>query len=157
MAMQQTLIIFKPSAVERGLVGTVLERFERKGLKICGMKMMQLSEELLREHYAHLVDRPFFPLIIGSMTASPVIVMVLEGLDAIEVVRNLTGATNGRKAAPGTIRGDFSVSGQENIIHASSSPEDAEVEIKRFFKSDEIFDYKLNALPFLYSADEIEG
>jgi len=125
--MQQTLIIFKPSAVERGLVGTVLARFEAKGLAITGMKMMQLSPEILREHYAHLVDRPFFPSIVASMTASPVIVMCLKGVDAIRVVRSMTGDTNGRTAAPGSIRGDFYMSNQENIIHASSSVEDAEV------------------------------
>ena len=136
--MQQTLIIFKPSAVERGLVGTVLARFEAKGLAITGMKMMQLSPEILREHYAHLVDRPFFPSIVASMTASPVIVMCLKGVDAIRVVRSMTGDTNGRTAAPGSIRGDFSMSNQENIIHASSSVEDAEVEIKRFFSPDEL-------------------
>ena len=152
--MQKTLIIFKPSAMQRGLVGTVLERFERKGLSIVGMKMMQLNEEILREHYAHLVDRPFFPFIVSSMTASPVIVMALEGLDAIAVVRNLTGATNGRQAAAGTIRGDFSMSGQENILHASSSPEDAEAEIKRFFRPEEIFANVPVALNFIYSPDE---
>lgn len=154
MSMQQTLIIFKPSSVQRGLVGEVLHRFERKGLTITGMKMMRLSEQLLREHYAHLVDRPFFPNILASMTASPVIVMVLKGFDAIAVVRALTGATNGRQAAAGTIRGDYSMSGQENIIHASSSPEDAEAEINRFFRPEEIFDYQPNALSFLYSSDE---
>lgn len=98
--MEQTLIIFKPSAVERALVGKILSRFEQKGLTITGMKMMQLSEELLRQHYSHLVDRPFFPLILKSMMASPVIVMVLKGVDAISVVRAMTGATNGRQAAP---------------------------------------------------------
>ena len=145
--MQQTLIIFKPSAVERGLVGTVLARFEAKGLAITGMKMMQLSPEILREHYAHLVDRPFFPSIVASMTASPVIVMCLKGVDAIRVVRSMTGDTNGRTAAPGSIRGDFSMSNQENIIHASSSVEDAEVEIKRFFSPDELFDYTHKEYP----------
>ena len=130
--MEQTLIIFKPSSIERSLVGRILSRFEQKGLVITGMKMMKLSEELLRQHYAHLVDRPFFPLILASMTASPVIVMVLKGVDAISVVRGMTGATNGRQAVPGTIRGDFAMSNQENLIHASSSAEDAEVEIRRF-------------------------
>ncbi len=153
--MEQTLIIFKPSAIERALVGKVLSRFEQKGLIITGMKMMQLSPELLKEHYAHLVDRPFFPLIVASMTACPVIVMCLKGIDAINVVRTLTGSTNGRQAAPGTIRGDFSMSNQANIIHASSSPEDAEVEIKRFFRDDELFDYLPAKMPYLYSEDEL--
>lgn len=153
--MEQTLIIFKPSAIERGLVGRVLERFESKGLSICGMKMMRLSPEILKEHYSHLTDRPFFPSIVASMTASPVIVMVLKGVDAIQVVRLMTGATNGRQAAPGTIRGDFALSGQENIIHASSSAEDAEAEIKRFFSPDEVFDYSPALMPFTYAADEL--
>ena len=152
--MEQTLIIFKPSAIERALVGKILSRFEQKGLTITGMKMMKLSEELLRQHYAHLVDRPFFPLILASMTASPVIVMVLKGVEAISVVRSLTGATNGRNAAPGTIRGDFSLSNQENLIHASSSPEDAKIEINRFFSPEEIFDRTPLLTPFIYSAQD---
>lgn len=139
--MEQTLVIFKPSAIGRCLVGQVLARFEQKGLVIAGMKMMKLSEELLREHYSHLVDRPFFHEILDSMTATPVIVLCLRGIDAINVVRLMTGSTNGRQAAPGTIRGDFAMSNQENIVHASSSPEDAEAEIKRFFRDDEIFEY----------------
>ncbi|MCM1355784.1 MAG: nucleoside-diphosphate kinase [Staphylococcus sp.] len=153
--MEQTLIIFKPSAIERALVGKVLSRFEQKGLTITGMKMMKLSEELLRQHYSHLVEKPFFPLIIESMTASPVIVMVLKGVEAISVVRAMTGATNGRQAAPGTIRGDFALSNQENIIHASSSPEDAEIEIKRFFRSDEIFDRTAHQTPFINCSLEL--
>lgn len=153
--MEQTLIIFKPSAIGRALVGKVLSRFEQKGLVIAGMKMMKLSEELLKEHYAHLIDKPFFPHIIASMTATPVIVACLKGVDAINVVRSMTGATNGRRAAPGTIRGDFSMSNQENIIHASSSPEDAEVEIKRFFSDDEIFDYTPATIKFINSDLEL--
>ncbi|MDE5988707.1 MAG: nucleoside-diphosphate kinase [Duncaniella sp.] len=155
--MEQTLIIFKPSAIERALVGKILSRFEQKGLTITGMKMMKLSEELLRQHYAHLTDRPFFPLILSSMTASPVIVMVLEGIQAISVVRTLTGATNGREALPGTIRGDYSMSNQENIIHASSSPEDAKAEIARFFTPDEIFPRTAAATPFINSSDELKS
>lgn len=155
--MEQTLIIFKPSSLERGLVGRVLSRFESKGLAIAGMKMMQLSPEILREHYAHLVDRPFYPSVVASMTACPVIVMCLRGVDAVKVVRAMTGATDGRQAAPGTIRGDFSMSNQENIIHASSSSEDAEVEIKRFFKADELFDYTPVAMRFLYADSELQA
>ncbi len=155
--METTLVILKPSAIQRGLAGNVITRFEQKGLVIAGMKMMQLDEKILREHYAHLVDRPFFPLILGSMMATPVVVMAVRGLDAIEVVRSLTGATNGRKAAPGTIRGDFSMSGQENIVHASDSAESAKIELERFFKPGEIFDYMPPTLPALYSADEQEA
>ena len=141
--MEQTFIIFKPSTITRGLVGDVMTRFQRKGLRIAGIKMMQLNEEILREHYAHLEDRDFFPDLVRSMMATPVIVAVLSGKDAVTVVRTMTGSTNCRKAAPGTIRGDFGMSGQENIIHASDSPENAEIEIKRFFKPEEIFDYTL--------------
>lgn len=153
--MEKTLVIFKPSAVVRGLVGEVLSRFEKKGLQIVGMKMMQLDEAILREHYSHLVEKPFFPLILGSMMASPVIVMCLEGKDAIKVVRLMTGATNGREALPGTVRGDYCMSNQANIVHASSSPEDAEAEIKRFFKPEEIMDYTPFNLKFLYAEDEL--
>lgn len=153
--METTLVIFKPSAVSRGIVGQVLDRFERKGLTIVGMKMMQLTEEILREHYAHLVDKPFFPSIVSSMMATPVICLALRGTDAIRVVRALTGATNGRDAAPGTIRGDYSMSNQANIVHASSCAEDAEAELKRFFKPGEICDWTPQGIDFLYSPTEI--
>lgn len=154
--METTLVILKPSAVLHGYVGQIVQRFQQKGLVIRGMKMMNLSEELLREHYAHLVDRPFFPFLLRSMQASPVIVMALWGKDAVEVVRMMTGATNGRKALPGTIRGDFSMSGQENIVHASDSVENAEIELKRFFKPDEIFDYIPTSITYTYEPDELK-
>ena len=153
--MEKTLVIFKPSSIQRGLVGQILTRFQQKGLVIAGMKMMMLDEAILREHYAHLVDRPFFPSLVKSMTACPVIVMALEGNDAINVVRLMTGATNGRQALPGTIRGDFSMSGQENIVHASSCPEDAEAELKRFFRPEEIFNWAPNNIRSIYSPDEM--
>lgn len=152
--MEKTLVIIKPSAVERGLIGEIITRFQRKGLNIAGLKMMQLDEAILREHYAHLVDRPFFPWILASMMATPVIVMCVKGTDAVNVVRMMTGATNGRKAAPGTIRGDFSVSSQENIIHASDSVENAEIELNRFFRQEEIFDYSSVSVNFVYAPDE---
>ena len=131
MSLEKTLVILKPSAVQRGLVGEVTRRFERKGLRIAGMKMMQLTDELLNKHYAHLADKPFFQRVKNSMMASPVIVCCYEGVDAVQVVRNMTGSTNGRMAVPGTIRGDFSVSGQENIIHTSDSHDNAIEEINR--------------------------
>lgn len=152
--MEQTLVILKPSAVERCLVGEVISRIEKKGLIITGLKMMQLDEKILREHYAHLVDKPFFPSIVESMTATPVIVMCLKGVDVVEVFRGMTGVTNGRKAAPGTLRGDFCMSGQANIVHASDSVENAEIEINRFFNKEEIFDYTPLNIDFLYGADE---
>ncbi len=153
--MEQTFIILKPSTIYRSLVGEVIARFQRKGLFITGIKMMQLNEEILREHYAHLVDRPFFPSLVASMTATPVIVMVLKGKDVVEVVRAMVGATNCRVAAPGTIRGDFGMSGQANIVHASDSPENAVIEINRFFKPEEVFDYDMITAPAIYAADEM--
>lgn len=153
--MEQTFVILKPSTIDRSLVGDVMMRFQRKGLIISGIKMMQLTEEKLREHYAHLVDRPFFPSLVRSMMRTPVIVMVLKGKDAVEVVRAMVGATNCRKAAPGTIRGDFGMSGQENIVHASDSPENAVIEINRFFEPAEIFDYTIPTQASIYAPDEL--
>ncbi|MCM1370116.1 MAG: nucleoside-diphosphate kinase [Candidatus Amulumruptor caecigallinarius] len=153
--MEKTLVILKPSCIERNLVGAIISRIENRGMIICGMKMMQLDEKILREHYAHLVDKPFFPSIVKSMTASPVIVVCLAGVDVVSVFRTMVGVTNGRKAAPGTIRGDFSMSGSLNIIHASDSPENAEIEINRFFKPEEVFDYTPQNVSFIYEQDEI--
>ena len=152
--MEKTLVILKPSAVRRSIVGEVVSRFEKKGLQIVGMKMVSLSDSILEEHYSHLREKPFFKRIKDSMRVSPVIVMALEGLEAVEVVRMMAGPTNGRKAQPGTIRGDYSVSVQENIIHASDSPETAEAELKRFFLENEIFNYPLPAFVNLYANDE---
>ena len=152
--MEQTLVLLKPSCVERGLIGEVIKRIEQRGIIISALKMMQLDEKILREHYAHLVDKPFFPSLAASMMASPVIAMVLKGVDIVEVFRKMTGVTNGRKAEPGTLRGDFCMSGQANIIHASDSVENAQIEIARFFKPEEIFDYNPCTLPFLYGDGE---
>lgn len=152
--MEKTLIILKPSTIQRALIGKVLDRFQQKGLTVNGIKMMQLDEKILREHYAHLVDRPFFPMLLRSMMATPVIVACLSGKDAVAVVRTMTGATNSRVASPGTIRGDFGMSGQENIIHASDSVENAQIELARFFSPDEIFDYTPITTPAIYSPDE---
>lgn len=153
--MEKTLVILKPSCLQRGLVGEVTKRFEQKGLRLAGMKMCMLTDEILREHYAQHVDKPFFPYLKEAMMASPVIVCCYEGVGAIDVVRQMAGATNGRKALPGTIRGDFSMSSQENIVHASDSPETAVIELKRFFKDEEIFDYKSAAHAFIYAFDEV--
>lgn len=155
--MQTTLVIIKPSGVQRGLSGEIISRFEKKGLIIAGMKMMELNEQILREHYAHLVDRPFFPSLLRSMMSSPVIVMALKGVDAVEVVRGMTGATNARKALPGTIRGDYGMSGQENIVHASDSPENAAIEIARFFKAGEVFNSAPCTIGSIYSPDELNA
>lgn len=152
--MEKTLVIIKPCAVQRALVGEITSRFERKGLRLAGMKMMQLTNEILDDHYSHLAGKAFFQQIKDSMMVTPVICCCYEGVDAVETVRNMTGSTNGRKAAPGTIRGDFSMSFQENIIHTSDSPETAVVELKRFFKPEEIFDYNQSVFHSLYANDE---
>ena len=152
--MEKTLVILKPCAVQRAIVGQVTARFEQKGLRLAGMKMMQLTDELLNEHYSHLASKPFFQRIKNSMMAAPVICCCYEGVDAVETVRTMTGSTNARKAAPGTIRGDFGMSFQENIIHTSDSPENAAIELARFFRPDEIFDYNQAPFQFLYAKDE---
>lgn len=153
--METTLVIIKPSGIQRGLAGRIISRFEQKGLVIAGMKMMRISEQLLREHYAHLVDRPFFPSLLRSMMATPVVVLAIKGVDAVSVVRAMTGVTNARNAAPGSIRGDFGMSGQENIVHASDLPENAVIEVARFFKPEELFDYMPVTAPAIYNPDEL--
>lgn len=154
MSMEKTLVLLKPCTLQRGLVGEVTRRFEQKGLRLAGMKMMWLTDELLSEHYAHLAAKPFFQRVKDSMRAAPVIACCYEGVDAIAAVRALAGPTNGRLAAPGTIRGDMSMSFQENIVHASDSPETAAVEIARFFRPEEIFDYRQCTFDYLYANDE---
>lgn len=153
--LERTLVLLKPSAVERALIGEIIHRFERKGLRIAGMKMIQLDDDILAEHYGHLKDKPFFGLLKASMMKTPVVAMCLEGVDAIAVVRYITGYTNGRKADPGTIRGDYCMSNQQNIVHASDSPEAAEAELQRFFRPEEIFDLGTLNLSRLYAADEV--
>lgn len=153
--MEKTLVLLKPSAVQRGLIGEVLKRFEQRGLRLAGMKMMQLTDEILNEHYAHLSDKPFFQLLKNSMMVTPVIACCFEGKEAVSVVRAMAGATNGRQALPGTIRGDYCVSNQQNIVHASDSQENAAIELFRFFKPEEIFEYRPAVLDVLYAADEI--
>jgi nucleoside-diphosphate kinase len=154
--MEQTLIILKPSAVERGLIGEIIGRFERKGLFFSGLKMMQLNDAILEDHYAHLKGKSFFEDVKSAMQAFPVVVGCIEGKEAIQVVRKMCGQTNGREAQPGTIRGDFSVSVLRNIIHASDSKESAEKEINRFFKPEELFNYKPVTIYFRYGKDEID-
>ena len=137
--MEQTLIILKPDCMARGLAGEVLARFERVGFSIVACKMMSLTSPLLREHYAHIADRPFFPEIEGFMSSRPVIVLVLRGNQVINRVRNLLGPTDSHQASAGTLRGDFGTDKMLNIAHASDSPEAAAAEIARFFKSGEVF------------------
>lgn len=152
--IEKTLVLLKPCTLQRSLVGEIIHRFERKGLRLAGMKMMRLTDELLNEHYAHLSTKPFFQRVKDSMMAAPVIACCFEGVGAIQTVRQLAGPTNGRLATPGTIRGDFSMSYQENIVHASDSPETAVVELNRFFNPEEIFAYAQVTFGYLYAHDE---
>lgn len=153
--MEETLIILKPSTIERGLIGEIISRFEKKGLILTGLKMMELSDEVLVEHYSHLADLPFFSSIKASMKRTPVIAGIIKGKDSVRVVRQMVGPTNGRDALPGTIRGDYCMSRSENIIHASDSIESAQTEINRFFKPEEKFTYQLAVTPVLYASDEV--
>lgn len=141
--MQRTLIICKPDCVQRRLVGEIIGRFETKGLRVAGLKLIQVSRELGEEHYAEHKGRPFFPGLIDFITGGPVVVGVLEGNEAIAVVRTMLGATNGTAAAPGTIRGDFSISKQNNLVHGSDSPESAAREIALWFQPGEVVDYAI--------------
>lgn len=151
MTYERSLIIFKPDTIQRNLVGEIMNRFERKGLKILGLKMMNLENAIIEEHYAHIKDKPFFPGIRDFMKATPVIVMAVTGVNAISVIRLLVGPTKGYEADAGSIRGDFSMSTQSNIVHASDSVENGEAEIKRFFKDEEIFEYEKIDTDFIYA------
>ena len=133
MAMERTYIMLKPDCVRRGLMGEVIARIERKGFAITEVKMMQLDEAILREHYAHLTEKSFFPELVEYMTSGPVLGMIVEGDNVVKGMRILMGATKYEEAAAGTIRGDFATSTTENIIHGSDSPENAEIKIARFF------------------------
>ena len=137
--MDRTLIIFIPDCMKQGYVGQVLARFESAGFKVVGCKMTQLTPELLREHYAHVADLPFYPEIENFMSSEPVIVMALEGEGIVDKVRTLLGPTDSSKAEKGTIRGDFGKDVMVNVVHASDSPENAGIELNRFFSSDELY------------------
>lgn len=152
--MERTLIILKPAALQRGIVGEILSRFEHKGLYFVGMKMMQLDDAILNVHYGHLKEKSFFGDVKAAMSVSPVIVVCLEAVEAVRVVRTMVGVTNGRNADPGTIRGDYSMSVEQNVIHASDSIETAQVEIKRFFKDEELFEARRSNRSFYYAKYE---
>ncbi|MBE3558972.1 MAG: nucleoside-diphosphate kinase [Ktedonobacteraceae bacterium] len=152
--MERTLVLLKPDAIQRDLVGEIITRLERKGLKIVGLKMMQLSDELLDVHYSHLANRPFFPEIKSFMQLTPVIAICLEGTECVNTVRQLCGITKAREAAPGTIRGEFAMSVQANLIHCSDSLETAEVEVPRFFKAEELFSYDDALERYIYNSNE---
>ncbi len=151
---ERTLVLIKPDGVQRGLIGTVIGRFETKGLKVVGIKMMSLDEAILREHYAHIADKPFFPGVSSFMRSSPVVALCVEGLDVVNAVRILCGITKSREAAAGTIRGDYAMSVACNVVHASDTVENAQAEVKRFFKADDIFDYDKSEYMHVYVEDE---
>jgi len=150
---ERTLIIMKPDTLQRSLVGQIIHRFERKGLRIIGMKMMRLEDVMLEEHYSHIKDKPFFGGIKNYMKSAPVVVMALSGINAVSATRLIVGPTKAYEADAGSIRGDFALSMQSNIVHASDSLENAEAEVKRFFSDEELFEYEKNDFAYIY-ADE---
>lgn len=152
--MQRTVVLLKPDTLQRGLVGEIIHRFERKGLKLVALKMTAVGDAILNEHYAHHKDKAFFAGLKKFMASAPIVCMLLEGVDAIAVVRKMAGATNSREAELGSIRGDFSMSTSANIIHVSDSEASAKEEEKRFFKGDEVFDWQAAFRDFLYGEDE---
>jgi len=153
--MERTLVILKPDSYARKLLGRITERFEQKGLRLVACKLTRLTPEVLREHYSHLASRSFYPRIEAFMSAKPALLQVWEGLDAVAVGRALSGPTNGREAPLGTIRGDFSMSVQCNLMHASDSVEAAEAEVRRFFRPEEVQSVEED-LSAVYSDDELE-
>lgn len=148
--MEKTFLMVKPDGVQRNLVGTIVSRLENKGFKIVGAKLMNVSEDLAKTHYAEHSERPFFSELVDFITSGPVFAMVLEGEDAIKIARTVVGSTNPAEASPGTIRGDFGLTVGKNIIHGSDSPESAEREINLFFNASELVDYNLNNANWIY-------
>lgn len=152
--MERTLVLLKPDCVQRRLMGKVLSRFEEKGLNVIGLKMLQVTPQLAKTHYAEHVNKPFYPGLEKFITASPIVAMVVEGLEVIRVVREMLGATSGLKAAAGTIRGDYSSSRQMNLVHASDGPEAAAKEIALYFKPEEILPYEPTLIDWFKAGDE---
>ena len=155
MACERTLILFKPDAVQRRLCGELLSRIENKGLKIVGLKMLQVTPELSKKHYAEHVSKPFYPLLESFIIAGPVVALAVEGPEAVSVMRTMLGPTNGRQAAPGTIRGDFGVSRQMNLVHGSDSVEAAQRELAIYFKPEELIEYQTTLAEWVCAADEL--
>lgn len=153
---ERTLVLIKPDALMRHLLGEIIHRFERKGLKIIGLKMLNMDDSLLKEHYGKYEDKPFFAGLAKHMKKSPIVAMVVSGVRAVSATRFIVGATKGYEADAGTIRGDFSLSIQSNLVHASDPEENPEEEIKRFFKDKEIFDYQRIDFDLLYGEEELE-
>lgn len=152
--MERSLVLLKPDCVQRRLMGQVISRFENKGLNIVALKMLQVTPDLAKQHYAEHVEKPFYPGLEKFITGAPVVAMIIEGLEAVSVVREMLGATSGLKAAAGTIRGDFSSSRQMNLVHASDGSESAEREINLYFAANEICDYEPTLTPWLKAEDE---
>jgi nucleoside-diphosphate kinase len=152
--LQRSLVLLKPDCVERRLMGQVIARFESKGLNIVAMKMLRVTPELSKQHYAEHVSKPFYPSLEAFITSAPIVALAVEGVEVIQLIRDMLGATNGIKAAPGTIRGDFSSSRQMNLVHASDSPESATRELALYFKPNEFCDHKLLITPALRTPDE---
>lgn len=152
--MERSLVLLKPDCVQRRVMGQIISRFEQKGLNIIAVKMIQVTPELSRQHYAEHVEKPFYPGLEAFITGAPVLAMVIEGLEAIRVIRDMLGATNGLKAAAGTIRGDFSSSRQMNLVHASDGEEAAKREIELYFGSNEICAYDPTVTCWLRADDE---
>lgn len=155
MASERTLILVKPDGVQRKLVGTIVSRIENKGLNLIAMKMLQVTPELSKQHYAEHVEKPFYPDLEGFIVSAPVVAMIVEGPEAVSVMRTLIGSTNGREAAPGTIRGDYGSSRQMNMIHGSDSVESANREIDIYFTSAEICSYDLALGSWTCASDEL--
>ena len=155
MPAERTLILFKPDAVQRRLCGELLSRIEQKGLKIVGLKMMRVTPELSKKHYAEHISKPFYPLLESFITAGPVVALAVEGPEAVSVMRTMMGPTNGRQAAPGTIRGDFGISRQMNLMHGSDSVEAAQRELAIYFRADELIDYQPTLAPWACAPDEL--
>jgi len=155
--MERTFILLKPDCVIRGLIGEILSKFEKKGLKVVGMKMVKLKRKQLEDFYSHHKEKPFFEKLIKFMKKTPVVTIILEGLNSVEVVRKMCGTTTGREAIPATVRGDYSMSTRMNIIHAADSVDMAKKEIDMFFKQREIYDYKKPQMSFIYCEEELEG
>ncbi len=151
---ETTLVILKPDALQRNLMADILGRFEKKGLKLVGLKMMSINDALIAQHYEHHVEKPFFADLKDFMQSTPVVVMAWQGVEAVQMVRQLLGSTSGRKADIGTIRGDLSNSVSRNLVHGSDSIETAKKEITRFFNDDEIFDWNKKDLEHIYASDE---
>ncbi len=152
--LQRSLVLLKPDCVERRLMGQILSRFEAKGLNIVAMKMLRVTPELAKKHYAEHVSKPFYPSLETFITSAPVVALAVEGLEVIQLIRDMLGATNGIKAAAGTIRGDFSSSRQMNLVHASDSEESAARELALYFTPDEFCEHHLLITPSLRADDE---